>query len=571
MSPSVDASTTKVTSIRHVHNIQYGYICPVETPEGGKIGLIKNLAIMATVTHNMNSQILPIKNLIDDYIIEITDIDPEMFHKLFKVFINGEWLGFCEEEIKLYNLLKHNRTIGNINKYVSIILNIRDMELKILCDEGRITRPLLIVNNNNLILTKKMLDNIDIDNIDNSKINKWNTFLDKYPETIEYVDVEESENTMIAMYTNDLHQNKKLMNKYKKPDPSGHGNRVNRYDDTIYVKYSHCEFDPNMMLGTTSSNIPFCEHNQGPRNIYNFSQSRQAKGIYATNHRYRMDISYLLAHPYVPLVQTRSMRYLNTIDLPAGENCCVAIACYSGYNQEDSVVMNQTAIDRGLFRSWVMKKESDEIKNPNTSQDDVFMKPDNSKVICVKDGNYSKLNEKGFVPEETPIENGDVIIGKVSPIQPDGNRIYKDSSKIYKSGVPGIIDKVETGIYNNDGFEMYAVRIRSERTPRIGDKFCSRHGQKGTIGITLPAADMPFTKRGNQPDIIINPNCIPSRMTIGQLLECVLGKVSALEGHFSDATPFKKFDIEKAMEILRKHGFDDKGYEELYCGMTGKK
>ena len=180
----------------------------------------------------------------------------------------------------------------------------------------------------------------------------------------------------------------------------------------------------------------------------------------------------------------------------------------------------------------------------------------------------------GYVPKETKIENGDIIIGKVSPIDPGSDnqsKIFKDTSQVYKSNVSATIDKVYTGVYNSDGYEMYSVQVRSERTPNIGDKFASRHGQKGTCGIILSAADMPFTKDGVQPDLIMNPNAVPSRMTVGQLLECVLGKVSALRGHFSDATPFNDYNIEEATEILKSYGFNEHGFEDLYCGMTGKK
>jgi DNA-directed RNA polymerase II subunit RPB2 len=330
-----------------------------------------------------------------------------------------------------------------------------------------------------------------------------------------------------------------------------------------------------MMLGSSSSCIPFCDHNQAPRNIYNFSQAKQGKGIFATNERFRMDIGYRLANPSYPLVQTRAMKYLNTLDLPNGENVIVAIACYSGYNQEDSLIFNQSSLDRGLFRSYVLKKYTDEIKkNPSTSQDDKFTKPDPSKVSGIRKANYEKLNMAGYVPEETRIENGDIIIGKVSPIDPGSDnqsKIFKDTSQVYKSNVSATIDKVYTGVYNSDGYEMYSVQVRSERTPNIGDKFASRHGQKGTCGIILSSADMPFTKDGIQPDVIMNPNAVPSRMTVGQLLECVLGKVSALRGHFSDATPFNDYNIEEATEILKSYGFNEHGFEDLYCGMSGKK
>jgi len=574
VTPSIDSSTQKVTSIRHVRSNQYGYLCVIETPEGAKVGLQKHLSLMADITLDMPSQVYIINDLLKDKIINIEDIHPYDFGKYTKVFLNGMWLGFCVNGLERTKSLKEKRSKNYIHSHVSIIHNINEKIISIYTDKGRFIRPLLKVKDNKLLLTKKMLDDIDLTGENRNKIIKWNQFLSKYKDVIEYIDIEESEYSMISMYVKDLDINRQRMQKAI-PKPNQNGDKINRYNDTVYVKHDHCEFHPSMMLGSTSSCIPFCEHNQAPRNIYNFSQAKQGKGIFATNERHRIDISYRLANPSAPLVQTRGMRYLKTIDLPNGENIIVAIACYTGYNQEDSIVINKSAIDRGLFRSYVLKKYSDEIKkNPSTSQDDKFMKPDPNRVSGMKKVNYDKLNSKGYVEVETRINNGDVIIGKVSPIQPgveNNAKIYKDSSQIYKAGVSGVIDKVYTGIYNNDDYEMYSIQIRSERTPQIGDKYASRHGQKGTCGIVLPSSDMPFTKDGIQPDIIINPNAIPSRMTVGQLLECVLGKVSALRGHYSDATPFNNYNVEEAMDILESHGFNKYGFEELYCGMTGKK
>ncbi len=221
-----------------------------------------------------------------------------------------------------------------------------------------------------------------------------------------------------------------------------------------------------------------------------------------------------------------------------------------------------------------MKKYHSEIqKNPSTSQDDIFMKPDRNKVTGMKQGNYDKLNEKGFVPEETEIDNEDIIIGKVSPIQPTGNnnKVYKDSSEIFKSNVPGVIDRVHTNIFNSDGYEQYNVRVRMERTPMIGDKFASSYGQKGTLGIALPQKDMPFTEEGMIPDLIMNPHAIPSRMTVAQLIECMCAKIGAIDGKFMDGTPFMDYNVRDLPSILKKLGYNAHGTETMYCGITGRK
>jgi hypothetical protein len=243
-------------------------------------------------------------------------------------------------------------------------------------------------------------------------------------------------------------------------------------------------------------------------------------------------------------------------------------------NQEDSLIFNQSAIDRGIFRVNSMKKYHSEIqKNPSTSQDDIFMKPDRNKVTGMKQGNYDKLNEKGFVPEETEIYDEDIIVGKVSPIQPTGNnnKVYKDSSEIFRSNVNGVIDRVHTNIYNSDGYEQYNVRVRMERVPMIGDKFASAYGQKGTLGIALPQKDMPFTEEGMIPDLIMNPHAIPSRMTVAQLIESVAGKIGAIDGKFMDGTPFMDYNVRDLPNILKKLGYSPHGTEVMYCGITGRK
>lgn len=880
ITPSSDAATSKMDKMRHIHSGQYGFIDPVESPDGEKIGIQKHLALSANVTINSKEQSKIIKDLLDDktdIFTYLTDIPPFKIKILTKVFISGQWYGMTDKPIQLVEYLKTMRSKGVIVKMVGIAHNYRTKEIRINTDGGRLYRPLLKVKNNKLLLTNEMLNEIDI-NINSKKISTWNDFISKYNDAIEYVDCEESENLMIAMTTSILNEERnKMLNKVISDDNNNNNNTINRYSN-VYRKFTHCELNPAMMLGSVSSNIPFSEHNQSPRNIYNFSQARQAMGLHVSSLRHRIDLTYQLFHPQVPLIHTRMAKYTNMLNLPSGENVIVAIACYTGYNQEDSIIINRSSVDRGLLRASYFTKYHDVIqKNPSTSRDDIFMKPDPNQTMGIQYGNYDKLNDKGYIEEETRVDPGDFIIGKVSQIQPDknnSNKIYKDSSTKYKSGVAGVIDKVFTGVYNTDNFEMYNVKVRSERIPRVGDKLCmlgdhevltnkgwvkfdelyqryhnkedfkiatlhegqtikydtpidvyewdyegdmykltskqadfcvtmdhemlakkrkhkyfelikakdligkrynlkkngiidvidveiiningkifkmddflkflgiffgngylldnniyitntnnvklynrmdlyhnkcyseniikcnelyewlkdynknipdfvfelnsrqakillssllffsnkipksqnyytlsnklandvmklaihsgwsatikenemfcvkinkyknephinnntkqleeivyhkgkvyclevpshifmirynnknvwsancSRHAQKGSVGISLPTEDMPFTKDGIQPDIIINPCCIPSRMTIGQLFECVLGKASVLSGHLSDATPFENVDIEEAKKVLKQHGFEEHGNETLYCGFTGKK
>lgn len=504
-SSTTDSSTQTLTGPRHIHNSQYGFICPVETPEGHNVGLVKSLAMMSSITLTVKSQVIIIKNELEDKVSKLVDIPVILFKKYVKVFLNGEWIGLTDDPITIVNKLKLMRKMGQLEKTVSIILEPMNKEIKIYCDGGRLYRPLLKVNDNKIELTEQhILD------VETKKIKKWSQLLVSCPDIIEYVDVEESEYLMIAMYPKDVQKNYETMNNVL-TNTDATNFIIDRYNDNVYVRYTHCEFHPSLMLGAIASSIPFCNHNVSPRNIYQYSQARQAMGIYTSNYRDRLDISYILYHPQTPLVMTRAAKYNNTDRLAAGENITVAICCYSGYNQEDSVIVNQSSIDRGLFRSTAYKKYQDTIsKNPTTSRDDIFLKPDRLTVTGMKNTNYDKLNDKGYVPEETPIVNNDIIIGKVSPIQPSGNsnKVFKDSSKVYKSNVKGVIDRVWTGIYDSTGYEMYKMRVREERVPVIGDKFSSRMGQKGTMGISFRQEDMPFTKDGVTPDIIINPNCL---------------------------------------------------------------
>ena len=226
-----------------------------------------------------------------------------------------------------------------------------------------------------------------------------------------------------------------------------------------------------------------------------------------------------------------------------------------------------------MFMADTLKKIHDEIqKNPSTSQDDIFTKPDRNKVNGMREANYEKLNDKGFAPEETILDLEDAIIGKISPIQPtaNSNKVYKDSSQIYRENIEGVVDRVHNGIYNTDGYPMINMRLRKARIPMSGDKMTTFHGQKGTIGITYPQKSMPFTESGMCPDIMLNPHGYPSRMSMGHFIECLVSKEAAETCHFVDGTPFNKYDIASIPEALKAIGFNPYGTEKMYCGLTGR-
>lgn len=306
---------------------------------------------------------------------------------------------------------------------------------------------------------------------------------------------------------------------------------------------------------------------------------KQAMGVFMTNFDERMDtMANILYYPQKPLATTRSMEFLKFRELPAGQNAIVAIACYSGYNQEDSVIMNQSSIDRGLFRSLFYRTYTDQEKRVGLNTIEQFERPLRSDTIRLQRGTYEKIDDDGLVAPGVRVSGGDIIIGKTAPIAPDaeelGQRtkihVNRDVSTPLRSTENGIVDRV---VYttNAEGLKFVKVRMRTTKIPQIGDKFASRHGQKGTIGITYRQEDMPFTSEGIVPDLIINPHAIPSRMTIAHLIECQLSKVSSLRGFEGDATPFTEVTVDSVSRLLREHGYQSRGFEVMYHGHTGKK
>jgi DNA-directed RNA polymerase II subunit RPB2 len=582
LTPSMDDSTAKVTSIRQVNNNQMQLLCCVETPEGAKIGIVKHLSMTASITMQNTTQYDILKNILKENINikHPYDIDPLSMNQWVKIFINGDWYGVIKlsESQNLYNLLKSHKRNNIIDKTTSILFDYENKEIRIYFDGGRLYRPLLIVNNNKLNITDELINDIKEFSKYKDKSKIWKTLLDKYPNLIEYEDIESLNYLLICDRIDKLYNEKNNKKKEKENENDLEEiniyNKINRYGDNKWVNYTHCDFHSWLMLGSIVSNIPFSNYNYSGRNIIHFSQAKQSIGTYLSSYKDRMDISQILYHPQIPLVTTQGMKYNGCLDLPYGENVVVAICSYTGYNQEDSIIFNQSSIDRGIFRvDSLTKKHSEILKNPSTSQDDIFTKPDRNKVTGMRQGNYDKLNEKGYVPEETIMNNEDVIIGKISPIQPTGNnnKVYKDSSEIFKSNVQGVIDKVHTNIYNAEGYEMINTRIRMERKPIIGDKFTNFHGSKGTIGITYPQCDMPFTESGIIPDLILNPHGYPSRMCLGQFIECLVSKEAAENGHFVDGTPFNNYDINQTSEALEKLGYSKHGTETMYCGLSGRK
>lgn len=473
-SPSNDAASSKLPGPRQLHGTQNGMLCPVETPEGERIGFVKHMTLIAGITVSSQSQYHVLKNIVSERVTNLTDIHPSQMLKYTKVMINGDWIGVCENAYERFIEFKNMKYNGIIHPNTSVIYDDEANELRVYCDTGRIYRPVIRVVDNAPLLTKEIISSISLNKMKNvTKITTWNELMVKHPGIIEYIDAEEQVYSMISPNVNVLHNMKitesksiELAKNTKEID------KLNRYGNMQFIRYSHCELHPSLLLGLIATNIPFAGHNQGPRNIFQYAQGRQAMCIYMTNYRQRFDTSYILYNPHKPIVNSRTGKYMHNDVLCPGENAIVAIACYTGYNQEDSIVFNRSSIERGIFRSTSYNKYETILQKNQSSQDDIFTKPDPSKVTGMRSGTYDKLNEKGYVPEETPINNGDFIIGRVSPIQPtaNNNKIYRDNSESYKHP-SGVVDKVSM-TYNSDGYKMIKMGVRSERIPTIGDKFC---------------------------------------------------------------------------------------------------
>lgn len=581
----------KIVGPRKQHASQFGYICPAETPEGATVGLVKNMAMGCVITLQSNSA--PVK----EWLATRTGITPFTLSN-FKdgagkciIYVNGDIMGYHPYPERVYNQFLHLRRCGKFNPYISINWDIVNNEIFIFSDAGRLTRPVFIADENQLRISNGHIEKLRANN------GNWNTlimpvldraiqrlpidwYLTNRPtvqlqdyfyyspddrrvqSVVEFIDTEEVNNCMIAMTQDDLAQAKAR-------------ETMTEEVGTQYInRYTHCEIHPGLMLGVLACVIPFPDHSQSPRNAYQSSMGKQAMSCYATNFLKRLDtIGYVMNYLEKAVVASKFGKYIHYNELPIGLNAIVAICAYTGYNQEDSIMLNGHSVDMGFFRStYYHTYRDDEKKIQSNGKEEKFCKPDPEYTKGIKPGNYDKLDERGFVRENEYVTSKDVIMGKKLPLKNkylNGHQVYKDCSTSLRMNETGYVDKVFID-RNEEGFLSGKIRIRNERIPSIGSKFASRVGQKGTVGMIYPQEHMPFTKDGLVPDIIMTPHAIPSRMTIGQLLECIIGKASVHLGGYSECTAFSDIDPHKVGAILEANGYDYCGNEILYSGITGK-
>ena len=550
----------KLVQPRKLDNSHYGVICPCETPEGAPVGLVKNMAISTNISifacNVLIKELLKTNNVIeytddvDDRVVFLKNI----FNKYNSlIIINGELFGYHKDPEELYKNLKSYKRQGLINPITSIYWDRMKNILSISTEGGRMYRPLFIVDDDNKLRFHKFLEKYGID-----ELKKWcfEGFImpsvmgkDDKEGFIEYLDIDETSHSMIAMFPKDLTKE--------------------CYGVSLIPRYTHCEIHPCLMFGILGANIPFANHNQAPRNTYQSAMGKQALGLYMTNFNTRLDtLSNVLNYPQKSLIATKLSKYTQAAEMPSGINAIVAIMTYSGFNQEDGIIVNRDALDRGLFVSTHYKTLKEQCnKNHSTGEEEVFCCPDKEDIS--KQFNYDKLNKDGFVDKNTYVKAGDIIVGKIMPKKIKGKIHNIDTSVALKQNEEGIVDITYNEI-NNEGYAFAKIRIRNHRKPAVGDKLASSIAQKASIGMIYNSEDMPYTKDGIVPDLIMNPHAIPSRMTIAQLMECVLGKVACIEGNIEDCTPYNDLSVEEICNKLESYGMEKHSNEIMYDGYSGK-
>ena len=531
---------------RDLHATHFGRICPSETPEGSNCGLVKNLALSAIISVNVSSEEI-VEKLFDLGTVHFSDAKDEIKKDSTRVFVDGRLIGYFKEGDKLAESLRELRRDSKIHPHIGISFFHPEIEgatkrLYVNCNAGRVLRPLIIIKENKSLLSSELLEKIS------KKLLSWNDLLRMG--IIELIDANEEENCYIT------------------------------FDEKDTKKHTHMEIFPSAILGAGASIIPYPEHNQSPRNTYESAMAKQSLGFSTPMMNTSTYVrQHFMLYPQTPIVTTKAMNLLGLEDRPAGQNCVVAVLPFDGYNIEDAIVLSKASVDRGLGRTFFFRIYDAEAKQYPGGMRDKFEIPNAEDNIRGYKGEkaYRLLEDDGVVATESEVLGGDILIGKTSP--PRFMEEYRefeatgpyrrDTSIGVRPSETGVVDTVVM-TQSNEGGKMYKIRVRDMRIPEIGDKFASRHGQKGVLGILAKNEDLPYTADGITPDVLINPHAFPSRMTVGMFMESITGKAAALRGRQFDGSAFVGEKLDDVKEIMDQTGFKYSGKEIMYDGRTGK-
>ncbi|MEM5803668.1 MAG: DNA-directed RNA polymerase subunit A' [Candidatus Aenigmatarchaeota archaeon] len=458
------------------------------------------------------------------------------------VFFDGRYFGKVKDPKKFVESLREKRRKGLLSNQLNVAYLEHFDIVMVSTDSGRARRPLIVVENGKPKLTKEHINALETGKM------KWSDLVNQG--IIEYLDATEEENALIALRPEDL-----------------------------TTKHTHLELDPTIIMGVATSLVPFAEFDRGDRVNFGGKMIGQAIGIYSLNYPVRVDTkANIMIYPQVPLIKTHMNDIINDKDHPGGHNVVIALMSFLGYNMEDAVVINKSSIERGLFWSYMFRTYEAEEKRYLGGQEDIIGIPEPGIRGYAGEDAYKHLPEDGIVNPETIVKKDDILIGKSSPLRflgsldqfTTGLENIRETSVKLKHSNEGIVDRVFiTESY--EGNKLVKVVVRDLKIPELGDKFASRHGQKGVLGLIINQEDLPFTEEGIVPDIIFNPHGIPSRMTIGQLLEIISAKVAAITGEILYSPAFHPLNEKQIRETLKKYGYDDDGKETMFDGRNGEK
>ncbi|MCH7758062.1 MAG: DNA-directed RNA polymerase subunit B [Thaumarchaeota archaeon] len=531
---------------RDLHATHFGRICPSETPEGSNCGLVKNLALSGIISVNIPSEEI-VEKLFDLGTVHFFDAKDDLKKNATRIFVDGRLIGYIKDGAQLAGSLRELRRNSKIHPHVGISFHKSDIEgatkrLYVNCNAGRVLRPLIIIKDNRSLLTQELLDKVT------KKLLSWNDLLRMG--VLELIDANEEENCYVTL------------------------------DEKNAKNHTHLEVFPPSILGAGASIIPYPEHNQSPRNTYESAMAKQSLGFSTPMMNTSTYVrQHLMLYPQTPVVNTKAMQLLGLEERPAGQNCVVAVLPFDGYNIEDAIVLSKPSVDRGLGRTFFYRVYDAEAKQYPGGMRDSFEIPNADDNIRGYKGEkaYRLLEEDGVVASESYIKGGDVLIGKTSPPRfmeeyrefESTGPYRRDTSIGVRPSETGVIDTVVM-TQSNEGGKMYKIRARDMRIPEIGDKFASRHGQKGILGILARGEDLPYTADGISPDVLINPHAFPSRMTVGMMMESICGKAGSLRGRQYDGSAFVGEKIEEVKSVMDAAGFKYSGKEIMYDGRTGK-